>query len=283
MRTQLRIVVLSLVSLMYGCAATGQGRGPTFDEFRKNIDTYGVPYWEKAAGQIKAIRARVTHPFHVQILENLDSESRAGHVNEALDSITNNSDPNALDAKMLWLRWNILAENTDGRFAYAYAYGLSRSKNERGSLMNEAATFFLLGRTSLAIDGARCADRASPQVAVIRLENDPRMRPIIKYIEGLSGPKKAEMLMHVVSIEEMRGERKPQEWLCNLGAMATLQALENKENISVVQSNNKSLPENVIVVNTSNVTPEFVAEDRWRKARKDILDNTIRSVAPSAT
>lgn len=252
--------------------------GPIFEMVRSNIDQYGIPYWKRAASEIKTIRNRADTDAYLKQLDNLDTDQSPKSVPELLRKTTTSSDAKELDANMLWLRWKLLSQNADSRFAYTYAYNLSRNHNVNGYLIGEAATFFLLGRLSLTIDGARCADKASHHAALMQIESAPGMRPIVEYLEKLSGSKRAETLMHLVSIEEMRGERKPQVWLCNLGAKSMLQAMDNKENLKVVPSVGQPGSGALVQIDTSKIEPKFIDDDRWREARREILINTIRSV-----
>lgn len=268
----LRLALLvACFALLSACATT------THEKLRGEIDRYGLPYWKKAADEIKSIRSNVNDGASLAQLEELDKELRTTPTPTLLQKTLTTSNTKELETNMLWLRWELLSQNADGRFAYYYAQNLSRSP----SLIGEAATFVMVGRLSLSIDGARCEDKSSYQTAKTQLENNPTMRLINEYMANLSAYKRAEMLMHAVSIEEMRGERKPQAWLCNLGTNSMLQAMNNKENIKVVPSNGNQSANAMIQIDTSNIAPKFIDDKQWREARKKILTDTLRSAVPA--
>lgn len=271
-----RHIALVLVALLCAILQSGQSfAGPSKEVIRGNINQFGIPHWKQQADAIVEIRKRARDPFYLKQLEELDVESIMT-VPKLLSKAPSESDAKELDAKMLWLRWKVLSQNADGRYAYMYAYNLSRTKNgdTNESLLQTATSYYLLGRLSLQIDGARCEDKASPSVALARYERDPGIQAIADYLAKMSGPKRAEALMHAISIEEMRGERSPQGWLCRLGAQSMLQAVEAKSNVKVIPSEGGSSGV-VVQVDTSGVEPQFIDENQWRQIRKDFLDRMI--------
>lgn len=277
-------IAIVLVALLCAVLQSGQSfAGPSKEVIRDEINHVGIPHWKQQADAIVEIRKRARDPYYVKQLEELDVES-ATTVPKLLGKAPRESDAKELDAKMLWLRWKVLSQNADSRYAYMYAYNLShtRTASTHESLLRTAASYYLLGKLSLQIDGARCEDNASPSVALAQFEREPAIRAIADYLAKMSGPKRAEALLHAISIEEMRGERSPQAWLCRLGAQSMLKALDAISTAKVVPS--EGVPSGAVVqIDTSGVEPQFIDENQWRQMRKAILDRMVSDVTSEAS
>lgn len=271
-----------LAASLCACAptlSTGILRGGDAGNLTQQVRTYGIPYWLNARQQITTAKINTTGTSLDRLakLTALDAEAKPGGVNEAIRQAQSAQDLRSIQDDMLWLRWMLLSENADSRYAYAYANDLARLSG--ANLMFEAVTFFYVGRLGLMIDGARCQDKSSYSSARSNYESTPAMRPILEYMEKMPPIKRAEALMHAISIEEMRGERKPQAWLCNQGLRAMMASMDKIERKETKTSGYVIGSGTVAVIDTSDVVPEYLDDSTWLRQRKNILDETVRSAA----
>lgn len=263
------VMLLAGISLLSACAT------PTYESLRNGVDQRGIPYWRQAAAETRFKRDKVENKEHLALLEQLDKDYGTLPDHELLQRTVTSNDMNAIVANMLWQRWHVLTQNADARFAYYYAYNLGRVRSSQVSFMTEATIFLMLGRISLSVDAARCGDNSVYPNARAQMENNPVMNSIREYIAKVSQKQLAEMVMLAVSLEEMRGERKPQAWLCKMGTRAMMQAMNDKNNVKVVPSNS-STTTNIRVIDTANFVPQYIDEAQWREERKTILASALK-------
>jgi len=255
---------------------------PTAEQLKKVIEKNGMPPWKLATEQVKAMRANPPNVLFATTWKALDSEVEKA----ALARVTNPQDGNDLNALSMWLRWKILSENADGRYSYAYAANLNYMLDQKGIPLypTEAVVFFLHARLSLAIDGARCKDRASPESVVIGYETQPYLRPLIENVSKISKREKAIAMLEAVTLEELRGERPLLDGLCTRGAATALKALSAGRQV-VKQSPNDSESQKTFgetyTIDTSGIEPSLLSEEEWKAKRRQILDSQIQSAAES--
>jgi len=175
---------------------------------------------------------------------------------------------------MIWLRWRILNGNADSRYAYVYAYLLSitRQADSAKPMLQEAATFLFQARIAMALDGARCADRASPPTAQRNIEKQPMFAPILNYLASAPAWDVGNGLTNALAIEQLRGERPRQAWLCGMGAAAALKAINNAS--ASVRSDGANT-----TIDASGVTPDYVPDDVWRQRRPLVINEQLQAIA----
>lgn len=263
----------TVIALLAGCAQTPTSPAQQKQAFQSHIDQEKVPFWRAQQAVLTKVMSQPPQPGYKLVWADLDEAERKQPVPHVLAQAMRHQNPQDRDASMIWLRWRIIQGNTDARYAYAYAHMLSTSAAAGSTrpMLPEAAAFLYLGRLSIAMDGARCADAASPPVAQRRLEASPAMAPLLQYIA--SGPA-LELLnarANALAIEQMRGERAPQAWVCSLGAASMLQAMSNG---AVPQK----VGEQHVVVDTSGGTPQFVGDDVKRQRQQAIKDAQLQAL-----
>lgn len=251
----------------------------TIDQLKLIIQKNGMPPWQKAVEQAKAMRENPSDMYAEGIWKSLDSEAPG----KAFSRVTNPKDGRDLYIFSLWLRWKILTQNADGRYAYAYAANLSYMLDKNGLpiYQKDAAVFFFHGRLSLMIDGMRCVDRASPESVVIAYEAQPYMRPVVEYIAKMASRERAIAMLEAVTLEELRGERPPLKDLCTQGALAAQKAL-SAGRIPIEKKkgdDSQGMLGTEYHIDTSGIQPDLVSEEEWKLRRRQVLDNAIRDSA----
>lgn len=263
-----------LVTVLSACATT-----PSYDTLQTEMTQKRIPYWKKNAEGIQEKHQQVTRPDVLAQMNRLDLALNSSVSPSEFQKTLIAQTPQEMEINMEWLRWRLLSQNADGRLAYYYAQYLSRTRNAQGVLMTDAAVFMMVGRLSLEIDGARCMDRSSPSHVKNQFESNPGVQQINAYLAKLSQTQRTDLLLHAIAIEEIRGERTAQPWLCSVGLQSMLQAMNNPDNVKTVPSTGNTLATTSLQVDTSKVTPKFKEEAAWKAERRQILDRVLRSVS----
>lgn len=265
---------LSLVALILGCAQTrpnsNEATNPAIQSY---INAQVKPYWQVQKDRLANTLLTPPTTQYQAIWGQLDAAERSLPTKDLLFKAMQGSSPHERNAAMIWLRSRILNGNADSRYSYAYALLLSTSSVSGNGkpMLQEAATFLFQARIALAIDGARCADPASPSVARRDMEGLRQMTPIISYIANGPASEVSDALTNATTIEQLRDDRPPQTWLCRLGAAAALKATQNP---TLVRTEGAG-----IVIDTSEVVPDFVSEQVWRQRKDRILNEQLQAIA----
>ena len=143
------------------------------------------------------------------------------------------------------MRRQILVNNADGRYSYAYAYLLLLVSQQDSSYQEEALIFFTHARLSLAIDELRCANKKDTGYLQEQIENQGDMTVLKSALASLSPQQQNMLALNAQTIELMRGERQPMTWLC----------------VNKVKSQS------------------FIDTIVWRKQRQNLLDNILKQAA----
>lgn len=244
----------------------------------------GVPPWQRAIAQAKALRASPPDESTAEKWKLLDSETDPSTGKAPLARITSPSDAKDFQTVTAWLRWRILSENADGRYSYAYAANLHYMVKPDGTPLYpmESAVFFFHARLALAIDGARCVDQSSPESVSFGFESQPYLRPLIERIDKMSKKERAIAILEAVTLEELRGERPPFVQLCAQGTTAMLRAMNaGRQPVekSSDSSGNISALGKTYAIDVSGIEPEMISEDQWKAKRRQILDQHVRNAA----
>ena len=255
---------------------------PTEEQIKVVMAERSVPNWKKASVQASELRASPPNKSWSEFWRELDAQVKTVSGTAALAKASSPRDANELFANAAWLRWKILSDAGDGRFSYVYSFVLSHMKGPDGDYSREVAVFLYHARLAIAIDGARCADRSSPETFVSGYETQKTFQRLLEQVEKMAPKDKAIALLEAVAIEEMRGERPPYEWLCTQGVRTPLQAmnqgrLPQKVEPSDVDKSNILGRDNTYTIDTSGIKAEFVPENQWKKSRREILDRNISS------
>lgn len=262
--------------------ATGVEAAPTVEQLKRVIERSGVPPWKQAIEQAKVLRTNTPNSNSSATWLALDAENEKA----AFARVTNPRDGNDLSILSMWLRWKILSENADGRYSYAYAANLNYMLDQNGLPLyaKEAVIFFFHARISIAIDGARCKDQASPESVVYGYETQPYIQPLIEKVSKMSKRDKAFAMLEAVTLEQLRSERPLLDGLCTRGAATALKALaagrqpmEQNQNSSASQK----LPGKTYAIDTSGIEPDLYSIEEWKVKRRQILDRFIQSAAES--
>ncbi len=276
----------SVVAVLLGLALPSitVTAAPTDEQVRRVMTERAIPNWKKASIQAREMRASPRNSSWSEIWRALDEQVKSASGTAALAKASNPSNANELFANAAWLRWKVLSEGSDGRYSYVYSFVLSHMKGPDGDYLKEAAVFLYHARLALAIDGARCVDRSSPESITTGYETQKTFQSLLEKIGKMTAQEKAVALLEAVATEEMRGGRTPYEWLCTQGARTTLQAMnQGRQRQKVAQSNedNRNIlgQGNTYTIDTSGIKAEFVPVSEWKKIRREILDRNISSAA----
>ncbi len=272
-------------ALMFGgLAFSGASLGaPTLEQVRGVMNNRSIPNWKKAAAQVSAVRAAPPDANWSGYWRTLDDQLKVSE-SAALSRAGDPSDANDLVANAFWLRGKILADGADGRYSYAYAVVLSHIKDPDGDYMNEAATFLYHARLSLTVDSARCVDRSRAEALMAGYESQKNVQSLLEKIGQLPAAQKAIAMLEAIGIEEMRGERPRNALLCTQGDQTSLRALNQERRIQKAPAGKEeeaSIPERgtKLTIETSGSGADFVADDVWKKRRREILDERMADAA----
>lgn len=255
--------------LLAGCAQTPPSPEQKKQALRTHIEQEKVPFWRTQQATLSQVMRRAPNASYTLVWLDLNEAERKQPVTEVLAKAMQHHNPQDRDASMIWLRWRIVNGNADSRYAYAYAHMLATTAaaGTTRPMLPEAAAFLYLGRLGIAMDGARCADAASPSVARQRLEASPAMAPLLQYIA--SGPAhevvNARANAIAIAIEQVRGERPAQEWVCRMGAASMLEAINQG-------AEPQKLGERVLI-DTDGVKPGFVGDEVKRQRQQAVMAN----------
>ena len=238
------------------------------------VDREVVPFWQGQKAFLAATIKSSPTPQYRSIWQELDTAERNLPTKDLLAATMQGDTPQERAARMIWLRARILNGNADSRYSYTYAYLLSITSEpgQTKPMMKEAATFLLQGRLALLLDGARCQDRASPQIARRSLELMPHLAPIMDYLNTGPVSEIADALANARAIEQSSAGRPSQHWLCGLGAGTALKALSGGA-APVVSKDGQS-----ITIDTSGMTPDHVADEVWQQRKRAVFDEQMQAI-----
>jgi hypothetical protein len=266
-----------IAAITLGCLISGRVvAAPTVEQVKEVIQKKGIPAWQAATAQVKAMRANPPNVSTAEAWKALDGQNEE----DAFARVTNPRDAKDLNVMSYWLRWRILSENADGRYSYLYGANLSYVLDQKGApaYLKEAAVLLFHARLSLAVDGARCRDRASPESVVTGYETQPYLRPLVEQVSKMPKREKSIAMLEAVALEEFRGERQLLKRLCMRGAATALKALSSGVQPMPQESDKSSLGK-TYSIDVSGVEPDLLSEEEWKLKRRQVLDNFIRSAA----
>lgn len=265
-RTLAALTAAAIASgLLSGCAQTPQSPEQQKQALRTHIDQEKAPFWRTQQAVLAKVMRQPPNGFYALVWHKLDEAERQQPIPDVLAKAMQHQQPQDRDASMIWLRWRIVNGNADARYAYAYAHMLATTASAGSTqpMLPEAAAFLYLGRLSIAMDGARCADAASPPVAQRRLEASPAMAPLLQYIASGPAHEVINARANAIAIEQVRGERSAQAWVCNMGAASMLDALS--------KGGTPQKAGEQALIDTSGVTPGFVGNDLKGQRQQSIM------------
>lgn len=269
----------SLTAISLALPLTGQAQSTSspskvdLSAIQRHIDTRVVPYWVAQKDLLTKIMDSPPTPQYRSLWDELDSIEKHKSPRDALGLAMQAQSPDERNARMIWLRSRIANGNADSRYSYAYAFLLSTTA-EAGStqpMLAQAAAFFFHARIALAIDGARCADQASPAIARRSLEHGAHMAPLLHYIATGPKPDVADALANATALEQMRPARPRQDWLCSLGAATMKKALDNQALVKKEGS--------TVAIDMTGITPDDVPDDTWLQRKQTILGEQVKAIS----
>lgn len=230
----------------------------------------------------KLIRENSSDSYASGVWDALDKETDVTTGKAPLVRVTSPHDAKDMEVLLDWLRWRILSKNADARFSYAYAANLYYMIDSTGKSIfpMDAAVFFFQARLALAIDGARCVDKSSPQGIALAYESQKYLQPLVDYVNRIPKRERSIAILEATSLEKLRGERPALGSLCTRGLKTMLQTL-NAGSQPVQQSseyqNTVHSPGKAYAVDTSGLAAELIPEDEWRIKRREIIENYIQN------
>jgi hypothetical protein len=249
----------------------------TEEQVRKVVVEKGIPNWKRSAAQIADVKSRLTStPFQAS-WTMLDDLVKSKSEVVATTRATNYADATELMANSSWLRWKILTDKADGRYSYSYSYLLGQMMSREGDFFREAAVFFFHARLAISVDSARCIDKTGKNYFIDWYETQSTFKRVRDAIAKMTPTERATAILEAVAIEEMVGERPPQEWLCVQGTRTMLRALEQGRAFEKDEGagGNGALggKGNTYSIETSGIKAELVPDEEWRLLRKKVMDD----------
>lgn len=268
------LVIIAVATLVF---TNNANAALTLEQIQQVLQKKAIPIWQNAATKIKYLIKNPPNSKAAETWKELDAETDITTGKAPLARATMAKDGNDLFLIATWLRWRILSENADPRYSYAYAADLHYMRDERGDFHKDAAIFFYNAKLGLDIDGARCADKASPQSIALGFETQKYVQPLIENIAKMSKLDKASAILEAVAIEEMRGERPLLEAFCTSGANSMLKAISAGSKPEKIKSSDSKIPGDTYSIDVSKVKPQVIPDIEWQKKRREILDGYVKS------
>ncbi len=275
--------ISSRLAAIFALATASAAHAATAEQAQALVQRFGIPQWQRATAQIKALKANPPNTAMADAWKSLDAETDTATGKAPLARATTPQSADDLMVLSSWLRWRILSENADPRYSYAYAANLHYMRDAKGDFRKEAATFFYHARLALAIDGARCVDRASPDSVAVGFETQPYFQPLVSQVTAMSGKEKGIAMLEAVSLEQLRGERPALGALCSRGAQSVLRAMASGRQPELQKPDGSSsapaTQQKTYTVDVSGIEPSLVPEDQWKQKRTEILNKTLQDAA----
>lgn len=268
---------LAVTALVTFAVTHNVNAAPSQEQVQQILHDSAIPIWQDAATKISNLINNPPNSMVAATWKELDVGTDMATGKAPLSRATMAKDVNDLFIISGWLRWRILSENADPRYSYAYAANLHYMRDNRGDFYKEAAIFFHNAKLALAIDGARCVDQASPDSIALEFEAQKYVRPLIENIAKMSKADRAAAMLEAVAIEEMRGERPSLEPICTRGATSMLKAISSGNQPSKIKSSDSTISGEIYSIDVSEVKPPLIPEVEWKKKRREILDQYIKS------
>ncbi len=250
---------------------------PTLEQVKQVLEKKAIPIWHNATTKIKHLIDNPPNAKSAETWKELDAGTNTTTGKAPLARATTAKDGEDLFLIASWLRWRILSENADPRYSYAYAADLHYMRDSRGDFHKDAAIFFYNAKLGLAIDGARCVDKASPESIALGFETQKYTQPLIENIAKMSKIDRASAMLEAVAIEEMRGERPLIEAFCTRDASSMLKAIASGNQPEKIPSSDSNVAGDTYSVDVSKVKPQVIPEIEWKKKRREILDGYVKT------
>ncbi len=242
--------------------ASALAQATTYEDIQRIKAREGLPRWQQAAQRTQAQRAQPPTEAVAAAWDALDAQTDPltgkAPPSVATGSTTANAPEHAdLLVHASWLRWRVLSQNADARYAFAYAMDLDRMGNPRDNYDQEAIIFLFRAKLALTLDGMRCSDRSKAEHLQTWYSGLDRLKPLAKKAARLSLADKSAAILEAITMEEMLGERPPMPWLCPR------------------RDTNTNTPQTE--ADTAPPPPRYLADGAWRKYRKDLLEQLTRN------
>jgi hypothetical protein len=280
-----RLLPALAVALVLG---SGPALAATLEQAKDVMQRQGFATWRKAIADTRSFHANPTIPNALDTWEPLDRHVAEGKHALALQLATTAEGLNNLNSKSFWLKWRVMSEKSDGRYSYAYATNLHYMRNQDGTplFLKESAVFFFHARISVAIDSLRCLEKGIGERIQLAHESQPMVHRMIAEVEKLPTAQKAAAILEAATLEEVLGERPARTDFCRQGVNAIREALTGGRTVKPLGPDEKianpglgQTPGNTYTIDVTGIDPALVPDDQWRKARRDYLDNVIRTAA----
>jgi hypothetical protein len=236
----------TVIALLLSAAA----HATSFDDIQRIKALEGIPRWKEAAQRTQALRAHPPTATAAAAWTALDAQTAAQLGKTQMEHSTGAMDKTELLLNATWLRWRVLSENADARYSFAYAMDLGRMRNSAEDFEQEAIIFFFHAKLALTLDGMRCTDRTKAEHLQTWYGGLVRLQPLVQKAARMPLADKSAAILEAITLEEMRGERPPMAWLC---------------------------PRRDAEPPATTAPPRYLADDAWRKYRKDLLEQLTRN------
>jgi hypothetical protein len=211
-----KVVVALLVFCLYinNTMADGDEHGEQLKQLKQLQKESAIPVWQFSIHQIKTYYESMQESLVLQKWRLLNDWLIQHPQVAPIAIVTSPKDDIELGIYASWLRWQILVNNADGRYSYAYVFLLSQLHSQQDDYSEEMLTFFAHARFALQIDELRCANPKNSGFFSKEFEALEQMQMVLSMLDNLSADQKKRLQLNVQTIEEVRGERQPMAWLC---------------------------------------------------------------------
>lgn len=246
-----------LVSLLASPPAAALMTGEQMTAYKENR---GRPGWRQDIERMKQLRASPPSEY-AKMWQELDGTVDLVSGKNAITRLTNPKSVSEYHGYTAWLRDAVLQNKLDGRYSYAYALNLL-AVDTKGTYLKEAAIFLAHARLSLEIDGARCARKELLNTVVEGYESQPTIRRLEQATKLMPPRQQADAKLSAVVLEEVLGERLPNQWLCK-GMAPTLVEVPTPAG---------DIGKTMVFGQKADGEPSYIEESAWKQIRQQKLD-----------
>jgi hypothetical protein len=249
------------------------------NEIKKNANTT----WKYNIDQINNYIQNEKDSETLKIWDYLNKLYEKDAEKEIIDLFFNVKSGEEAAAIRDWLRWIILTKNADGRYAYLYSYILDYEERRKRKKEKHSIVFYTLAHLSTEMDSLYCADKSARRVITNKYEKEPHMQALNEQKSKYSKNEMLNYAFNALSIEELRGARKPLAVYCQYSNNSILQAIKlgRTPKIETIQDGPmKGITiANDFSIDTSDIPQEYISKEDFLQEREKYIDSVISAFA----
>ena len=206
------------------------------------------------------------HPYTAELDQLATKNDLLG---ELIQRVNQPRDLEEMRVGLDWLKARSISGFGGSRITFSYAGNLFRV-----GITDTASLALLFGLLTSRIDAARCADPSAPTEKLHRW--DQALGPLVQHFRSLPIGQQHELVLIAISMEDKFSSRGPDVWMCS-GGLAFMnkffQKHKNNPNPPAREVQDPSRIGRTIVLEDTDIKPDFVPDEQWKLSRQKIIAN----------